>query len=123
MRQKLLHAGYKQLSYEIREIVWFAEKVKQSGLDICWENIWDPIAKGETIPAWVKEIIAEALQDDKVFGYVHSKGLLSTREYIASKNDIIGPEDIIFFNGLWEAINKIYGYLSRVWWDIWKDGL
>ena len=112
MRQKLLHAWYKQLSYEIREIVWFAEKVKDAWLDICWENIWDPIAKGETIPDWVKEIIADALRDDNVFGYVHSKWLLSTREYIASKNDKIGPEDIIFFNGLWEAINKIYGYLA-----------
>ena len=119
MRQKLLHPGYKQLSYEIREIVWFAEKVKATGLDICWENIWDPIAKGERIPDWVKEIIAKALENDKVFGYVHSKWLLSTREYIASKNDKIGPEDIIFFNGLWEAINKIYGYLAtsaRVLW-------
>ena len=112
MRQKLLHAWYKQLSYEIREIVWFAEKVKQSWLDICWENIWDPIAKGEKIPAWVKEIISEALQNDKVFGYVHSKWLLSTREYVASKNNLITAEDIIFFNGLWEAINKIYGYLA-----------
>jgi len=45
MRKNLLHIGYKELSYEIREIVEIAEKIKSYGKEIFWENIGDPVEK------------------------------------------------------------------------------
>jgi len=119
MRKNLLHYWYKELSYEIREIVELANKMAPYGLKISWENIGDPIAKGETFPEWIKEIISEALKNNSVFGYCPSRGLDATREYLAKKDGKIHKNDIIFFNGLGEAINKTYGYLamtSKVLW-------
>jgi len=112
MRRNLLHIWYKELSYEIREIVIVAKKIESFGQTIHWENIWDPVEKWEKIPEWMKNIIASELKNDKVYWYSPSKGLLETREYIAGKSGKITADDIIFFNWLWEAINKTYGYLS-----------
>jgi len=119
MRRNLLHIWYKELSYEIREVVKIAKKIESFGIDIHWENIWDPVEKWEKIPEWMKQIITKELKNDKVYWYSPSRWLLKTREYIASKTSKLKPGDIIFFNGLWEAINKTYGYLSfsaRVIW-------
>jgi len=117
MRQKLLREGANELSYEIRGIVKKAEQLQALGLDILWENIGDPIQKHASIPVWMKEIIANLVQENETYGYSHSKGLLSTREYLASKNNALGgaqisARDIVFFNGLGDAIQKIYQYLE-----------
>ncbi len=52
----------------------------------------------------------------ETYAYSPTKGLLSTRQFIResySKNEsLCGVEDIIFFNGLGEAINKIFSNLS-----------
>jgi len=57
------------------------------------------------------------LEDEKSFGYSPTKGLLSTREFIANKRKeegvSINPDDILFFNGLGDAISIIYTYLNR----------
>lgn len=119
MRRNLLHFWYKELSYEIREIVEIANEISKFWIEISWENIWDPIAKWEIFPEWIKEIIINCFNDNKVFWYSPSKWLEKTREYLAKQNWKITKDDIIFFNWLWEAINKIYGYLSyssRVLW-------
>jgi len=119
MRRNLLHIWYKELSYEIREVVNVAKKVEEFWIKIHWENIWDPVEKWEKIPTWMKQIITKELNNNKVYWYSPSKWLLETREYIASKTAKLKPDDIIFFNWLWEAINKTYGYLSfsaRVIW-------
>lgn len=113
MRRNLLHAGYKELTYEIREIVNIAEKVENFWIPITWENIWDPIQKWEQFPEWMREIVIEALRHNETFWYSPSKWILKTRKYLAEKNGKISPEDIIFFNGLWEAISKIYGFLNE----------
>lgn len=112
MRKNLLHYWQKSLSYEIREIVEIAKKVESYWINISWENIWDPVAKWEKMPEWIKNIISESLKDDKIFWYSPSKWLEKTREYLASKNPKIKKDDIIFFNWIWEAINKTYGYLA-----------
>lgn len=119
MRRNLLHIWYKELSYEIREIVKIAKKIESFGQEICWENIWDPVEKWEKIPTWMKNIITDALKDDSSYAYSPSKWLLETREYIASKSKKTKAKDIIFFNWLGEAINKTYWYLAfsaRVLW-------
>lgn len=122
MRQKLLRDGANELSYEIRGIVKKAEQLEQLGYDILWENIGDPIQKNHKLPQWMKDIISGLLYEDSTYGYSHSKGVLSTREFLADLNNKRGgaqvaPEDITFFNGLGDAIQKIYQYViptSRV---------
>lgn len=117
MRQKLLSDGAKELEYEIRNIVKKAEKVEALGQKIYWENIGDPIQKNAQIPAWIKDIVSELVQDDKTYGYCHSKGVLDTRQFLAERNNVkngsqITSDDILFFNGLGDAIAKVYQYLD-----------
>lgn len=117
MRQKLLSDGAKELSYEIREIVKKAKLLQKEGITITWENIGDPIQKNAKIPGWVKEIVNELTQDDKTYGYCDSKGELETRQFLADRNNAyhgvqISANDILFFNGLGDAISTLYHYLA-----------
>jgi aspartate/methionine/tyrosine aminotransferase len=116
MRIDLVPAGTGELTYEIRNIVNVAEKLQKHGVKINWENIGDPIVKGEIIPEWMKEIVARAAMDNRTWGYCHTRGVLETREFICETTNSRGgtritPDDIIFFNGLGDAIAKIYGCL------------
>ncbi|MCK5000471.1 MAG: pyridoxal phosphate-dependent aminotransferase [Anaerohalosphaera sp.] len=118
MRRNIVHYGWEQLTYEIREIVAIAEKLQGLGVEITWENIGDPIAKGEKVPDWIKEIIVELVSDDKTYGYVSTQGVLESRSFLADHVNIRGgcqitPNDIIFFNGLGDAVAKIFGFLKR----------
>jgi aspartate/methionine/tyrosine aminotransferase len=119
MRNNIVHAGADNLKYEIRGIVSVAQKFQQEGLKIYWENIGDPVAKGEVTPNWIRDIVATTVQTEpKSFAYSPTKGVLATREYIAQKRNARGgvnitPEDILFFNGLGDAISKIYSNLDE----------
>ena len=113
MRRDILHPWAWELNYEIRNIVWVAKKIeKLTKKEIIWENIWDPVAKWEKIPDWIKNIVKNACSIDEVYWYSPTKWLLKTREFIAKNNPKIQAEDIIFFNGLWDAISKVYKSLS-----------
>jgi alanine-synthesizing transaminase len=117
MRQKLLSEGAKELSYEIREIVKKAEQLKKLGVEISWENIGDPIQKNHKLPAWIKNIVADLVQQDDVYSYCPSKGMLETREFLAQQTNAMGgvkitADDICFFNGLGDAISKVYQYIT-----------
>lgn len=117
MRVPLVPAGTGELTYEIRNIVNVAEKLQKCGVTINWENIGDPIVKGEQIPGWMKQIVADAAMDNETWGYCHTRGVLKTREFICDTTNQRGgaqitPDDIIFFNGLGDAIAKIYGCLE-----------
>jgi aspartate/methionine/tyrosine aminotransferase len=116
MRIELVPRGAGELTYEIRNIVNVAEKLQKHGIKINWENIGDPISKGEIIPDWMKEIVAKAVMDDTTWGYCHTRGVPETRDFVCEATNRRGgaqitPEDIIFFNGLGDAIAKIYGCL------------
>lgn len=119
MRNNIIPQGADELRYEIREIVEVGNKIAKTGVKITWENIGDPIAKGEQIAPWIKEIVsAMSAKDNVSFGYSPTKGLLATREYIAYERNIEGgaqitPDDILFFNGLGDAISTVYHYLHR----------
>ncbi len=118
MRTDIVHSGAGELTYEIRNIVNVGTKLEKLGLKVNWENIGDPVAKGEIIPMWMKEIVAEAVMEDRTYGYSPTKGVLSTREFIAEQTNKRGKvqitaEDIIFFNGLGDAISKVFGFLRR----------
>ena len=118
MRNNIVSLGADELKYEIREIVAVAKEFQQLGVDITWENIGDPVQKGEKIPGWVKDLIIEAMREDLTYAYSPTKGLDATREFLAQKANRNGgvritKEDIIFFNGLGDAISKVYGQLRR----------
>lgn len=118
MRTDILHIGAGELTYEIRNIVNVGEKLQKLGTRVYWENIGDPIAKGEEIPLWMKQIVADLAMEDATYGYCPTRGILETREFIAAETNKrggaqIGPEDIIFFNGLGDAISKVFGFLRR----------
>src|SRR5687767_7436014 len=118
MRQKLLSAGASELSYEIREIVKKADQLKKLGLTISWENIGDPIQKNHKLPQWIKDIISDLVSRDDTYSYCPSKGMLETREFLAKQTNAMGgaqisPDDICFFNGLGDAISKVYQFISR----------
>jgi len=111
MRKNILLPWSKELRYIIREIVDFANKVWEKK-EIFWENIWDPVNKWEKIPDWMKDIVKSACDIDEVYGYCPTRWLDKTLEYIISKNPRLTKNDIIFFNGIWDAINKIYKALA-----------
>ncbi|MBX9853633.1 MAG: pyridoxal phosphate-dependent aminotransferase [Cytophagaceae bacterium] len=117
MRQKLLSEGSKELSYEIRDIVKKADLVSKAGQSIYWENIGDPIQKNCVVPDWIREMISQLALDNKSYSYCPSKGVLETRQFLAQLNNSrkgaqITADDILFFNGLGDAIAKVYQFIS-----------
>jgi aspartate/methionine/tyrosine aminotransferase len=119
MRNNIVHHGADELHYEIREIVEVGNKIEKTGVKMTWENIGDPVAKGEQVAPWIKQIVSEtAARENISFGYSPTKGLLETRQYIAYERNIEGgaqitADDILFFNGLGDAIGTVYHYLHK----------
>jgi aspartate/methionine/tyrosine aminotransferase len=118
MRRDIVHEGSGQLTYEIREIVSVAMDLQKMGVEITWENIGDPIHKGEQLPQWIKDIIKKLVSEDKTYGYVSTPGVYETRRFLAERVNRRGgcqitDDDIIFFNGLGDAVAKIFGFLKR----------
>lgn len=117
MRQQLLSTGASELSYEIREIVKKAEQIRSFGKEIYWENIGDPIQKHHALPDWVKQIVADLALQNESYSYCPSKGILDTRKFLADQTNALGgvqitAEDICLFNGLGDAIGKVYQYIT-----------
>lgn len=119
MRNNIVHPAADELVYEIRQIVAIGKKIEKTGLNLIWENIGDPIAKGECVPRWIKEIISDTvLNDADSLGYSPTQGLVATREYIVNERNSEGGaqisiEDILFFNGLGDAISTVYNLLNK----------
>jgi aspartate/methionine/tyrosine aminotransferase len=113
MRSDIAKTG-SGLVYEIRNIVSVADRLKEYGVEVNWENIGDPIQKGEKIPEWMKETLSDILRnDDLSYAYSPTKGIKETREFLAERVNKRGKvqitaEDIIFFNGLGDAIARAY---------------
>ena len=87
MRTDIVHIGAGELTYEIRNIVAVGEKLEELGMRTYWENIGDPVAKGEHMPQWMKDIVAETVQEDATYGYSPTKGVLETRKFIAAETN------------------------------------
>ncbi len=114
MRKNLIKKGDEHLRYEIREIVEIANEIVRRGVPMIWENIGDPVAKGERLPVWMKAVVEAAVREDRTYAYSATKGDPEARRFILehySDPRICTTEDIIFFNGLGEAINKIFSNL------------
>jgi alanine-synthesizing transaminase len=118
MRTNVVHIGAGELTYEIRNIVRIAEKIRDLGIPVKMENIGDPVAKGELIPGWMKNIVSKLALENRSYSYCPTQGVLETRKYLADFNNKKGGaqisyDDIIFFNGLGDAITKVYTFLNR----------
>jgi alanine-synthesizing transaminase len=117
MRHKILSEGAKELSYEIREIVKKADLIQKQGQEIIWENIGDPIQKNNEVPQWMRAIISQLTMENSSYKYSPSKGVLATREFLSNLNNEkqgaqITADDILFFNGLGDAIAKVYQFIN-----------
>ena len=115
MRRNIVHMGASSLSYEIREIVLVARQIKQMGQEITWENIGDPVQKGEVVPEWIRDIVRELVDDPQSWAYCDTAGVPETREFLAGNVNKrrggvkITTDDILFFNGLGDAVAKVPG--------------
>ncbi len=118
MRRNIVHIGAGELTYAIREIVEQGDRLEALGVEMAWENIGDPVQKGERIPDWIKDIVADLVRDDSSYAYCPTRGVPATREFLAARVNArggarIGPDDILFFNGLGDAVSKALGFLRR----------
>ena len=119
MRINLVHEGAPFLEYEIRQIVDHAYRMRDMGRDIIWENIGDPVEKHEQVEPWIKDIVRDLVSQDMSYAYCPTRGVQSTREFLAAQvnareNGVrITPDDILFFNGVADAIDKIYELAHR----------
>lgn len=74
MRRNIVHSGADALIYEIRQIVALAKQIEAMGITITWENIGDPIQKGESIPTWMKDIVSGLVNQNKSWAYTATQG-------------------------------------------------
>ncbi len=118
MRRNIVHPGASELTYEIRGITELANEIHRlSGRPIFWENIGDPVQKGEVVPDWIKDIVADAVRLNESFAYCPTRGVTATREFLAAQVNgrgkvQISEDDILFFNGLGDGIHKVYTMLA-----------
>ena len=118
MRRNLLHVGAANLKYEIREIVAAAHELERFGVELTWENIGDPVQKGEVPPKWIRDTISDLVHEAPSWAYRDTQGVIETREFLAEEVNRrdgvrVSPDDIMFFNGLGDAVAKVYGFLNR----------
>jgi len=118
MRRNIVHAGAGSLTYAIREIVQVAHRFRDLGVDMTYENIGDPVQKGELIAPWIRDIIHQVIDENLAFGYCDTAGVPEAREFLATEVNKRGgvevtPDDILFFNGIGDAVGKVYGFLRR----------
>ncbi|MBI3396747.1 MAG: pyridoxal phosphate-dependent aminotransferase, partial [Spirochaetia bacterium] len=67
---------------------------------------------------WMKDEVVKAVREDSTYAYCPTRGLDETREFLADRLNKQGgvqihPDDILFFNGLGDAVSKVYGMLRR----------
>ena len=94
MRRDIVPAGADSLSYEIREIVVIAEKLEKLGLKLTYENIGDPIAKGEKVVPWIKEEIKNPefkLKEKVKLGMLPKYELLKNQK----TSEVVGEGDLV----------------------------
>ena len=98
------------VEYAIRDIVIAAKKVEQTGMNIDYLNIGDPVQFGFQPPNNVKQALIDAINKGENF-YSSSEGLLELRQEIAKKENAkglsIGADDILITNGVSEGLDMV----------------
>ena len=118
MRRSIVWEGADQLRYEIREIVGTARHLESLGVDMTYENIGDPIQKGEEVAPWIRDIVIGLASDSKSYGYTATEGDYHTRDFLAEHVNMRGGcritgDDLMFFNGLGDAVSTLFAFLKR----------
>lgn len=115
MRQKIVRAEHIFLDNPIQKVIDIGKRIEEiGGFQMIWKNIGDPVAAGEMPPEWITEILKEKIPES--YEYTSSRGHLEARKYVLenfSNKKICSTEDILFFNGLGDAINKIMSCLPK----------
>jgi aspartate/methionine/tyrosine aminotransferase len=121
MRRQIFNPKTALLQYGIREVVDLAQKFEEADFRFKFigENIGDPSAKGWIAPGFVKEILINLIEkNDDIFGYVHSRGILESRQWVVECSKKYAPssklncEQVFFTNGLGAAIGLLYRMLK-----------
>jgi aspartate/methionine/tyrosine aminotransferase len=76
------------------------------------------VQKGEKIAPWIRQILHDVVDQDASWGYCDTAGVPATRQFLADEVNRRGgakvtPDDIFFFNGIGDAVAKVYGFLRR----------
>jgi alanine-synthesizing transaminase len=105
----------KAVSYAIRDLVDYAEKLETEGKRITYLNIGDPGLHFDT-PEHLKEAVFEAIQSG-FNRYAPSKGLPELREAICYKEEVNGvwgleADDVIVTAGISEGIQMFWGAIA-----------
>ena len=98
------------VEYAIRDIVLAARKVEQTGMQVDYLNIGDPVQFGFQPPDNVKQALIDAINKGKNY-YSSSEGLLELRQEIAKKENAkglsISAEEILVTNGVSEGLHMV----------------
>ncbi|MBU1992766.1 MAG: pyridoxal phosphate-dependent aminotransferase [Patescibacteria group bacterium] len=121
MRINPFNPNVSLMKYQIREIVDVAQRLSEliPGFKVENENIGDPIARGWSAPPFLKEAIKKAADDDKTYGYTHSRGYPNARKWVVeyakrfSPSSTLDYECVLFASGLGAAISAIYHMLPK----------
>jgi len=118
MRTPIVHEGVKYLEYEIRQIVEVGKSIEALGVPMTWENIGDPVQMGEKVAPWIADVVRGLLDDSRAWAYCPTRGVQATREYLATEVNRRGgvritPNDILFVNGIADAVDKVYDMIRR----------
>ena len=98
------------VEYAIRDIVLAARKVQQSGMQVDYLNIGDPVQFGFQPPNNVKQALIDAVNKGENY-YSSSEGLLELRQEIAKKENAkglsISADEILVTNGVSEGLDMV----------------
>ncbi len=98
------------VEYAIRDIVLAARKVEQTGMQVDYLNIGDPVQFGFQPPNNVKQALIDAINKGENY-YSSSEGLLELRQEIAKKENAkglsISAEEILVTNGVSEGLDMV----------------
>ena len=98
------------VEYAIRDIVLAARKVEQSGMNVDYLNIGDPVQFGFQPPDNVKQALINSINNGENY-YSTSEGLLELREEIAKKENLKGlsitADEILITNGVSEGLDMV----------------
>lgn len=121
MRTQAYNPYVSLMKYQIREIVDVAQKLSEliPEFKVENENIGDPIARGHKAPQLLKDLVKKAADDDKTYGYSHSRGYPSTRHWVTEYAKRFSPsselnfEYVLFASGLGAGISALYHMLPE----------
>ncbi|MDR0362868.1 MAG: pyridoxal phosphate-dependent aminotransferase [Planctomycetota bacterium] len=119
MRTSIINEGAKHLEYEIRQIVDYGYSLRDRfGVTLTWENIGDPLEMGEKVSPWIVDVVSGLVKESRSWSYSPSRGILAAREFLAEEVNRRGgtqvtPNDILFTNGVADAVDKIYDLIRK----------